>query len=130
MGKEAAKGSESMKALIVDDAMMVRFVLKKFLASIGFDEVFEAGTGKEALVLYKEHRPDIVTMDITMPEMDGLQSIEAIMAEEPQARIVVCSAIGQRDYVLKAMELGAKNYLIKPFQEEKVIETIKLVMGI
>ncbi|MGI5871868.1 MAG: response regulator [Bacillota bacterium] len=119
-----------MKALIVDDAMMVRFVLKKFLASIGFDEVFEAGTGKEALVLYKEHRPDIVTMDITMPEMDGLQSIEAIMAEDPQARIVVCSAIGQRDYVLKAMELGAKNYLIKPFQEEKVIETIKLVMGI
>jgi len=69
-------------------------------------------------------------MDITMPEMDGLQSIEAIMAEDPQARIVVCSAIGQRDYVLKAMELGAKNYLIKPFQEEKVIETIKLVMGI
>lgn len=118
-----------MKALIADDAMMVRFVLKKTLSTIGFDEILEAGNGKEALELYQGHRPDFVTMDITMPEMDGLESIEAIMAVDPKAKIVVCSAIGQKDFVVKALELGAKNYLIKPFQEDKVVETVKLVLG-
>lgn len=117
-----------MKALIADDAMMVRFILKKILAALGFSEIHEAGDGKEALALYQEHRPNLVTMDITMPEMDGLESIKEIMAVDPKANVIVCSAIGQKEFVLKALDLGAKNYLIKPFQEEKVIETVKLVM--
>ena len=127
---ETEKGSGGVKALIVDDAMVVRFVLKKILTEVGFDEIHEAGDGKTAIEVYKQHQPDLVTMDITMPEMDGLTCIGEIMRFDNSAKIIVCSAMGQREMVAEAVGKGAKNFLVKPFQEDKVIETVKLVMGL
>jgi two-component system chemotaxis response regulator CheY len=119
-----------MKALIVDDAMVVRFMLKKIITELGFEEVYDAGDGKTAVELYKQHQPDLVTMDITMPEMDGLTCIGKIMEFDKEAKIIVCSAMGQRDMVAEAVGKGAKNFLVKPFQEDKVRETVKMVMGL
>lgn len=119
-----------MKGLIVDDAMVVRFMMKKIMEELGFTEIYEAGNGNDGINLFKEHHPDVVTMDITMPEMDGLACIKVIMAIDKSAKIVVCSAMGQKEMVLEAVSLGAKNFIVKPFQEDNVRETIKMVAGI
>ena len=129
MNEKATEGCGGVKALVVDDAMVVRYTMKKILSDLGFAEIHEAGDGKTAIQLYQEHHPDLVTMDITMPEMDGLASIRGIMAFDPAARIIVCSAMGQKEMVVEAVSLGAKNFLVKPFQEEKIRENVKMVMG-
>lgn len=128
MVEQTAKGCGGVKALIVDDAAVIRFVLRKILFSTGFEEIYEAGDGKTAIQVYQEQQPDLVTMDITMPEMDGLACIKEITSIDPSARIIVCSAMGQKEMVLQAIGLGAKNFIVKPFQEENVRETVKMVI--
>ncbi len=110
--------------LIVDDATFMRMMIKDILINAGFTVVGEATNGKRAVELYAETRPDIVTMDITMPEMDGIMAIKEILKIHEDARILVCSAMGQRELVVEALEAGALDFLIKPFKAESVIEAI------
>lgn len=112
------------KALTVDDAMFMRAMLKQILEPAGF-EVVEAGNGAEGLKAYQEHKPDVVLMDITMPEMDGLQATKAIKEIDPNAKIIICSALGQQATVIEAMEAGASDYVTKPFQPPQVLEAVK-----
>jgi len=114
-----------MKCLIADDAAFMRMTLKQVVLANGFDQVFEAGNGLEAIEVYQKEKPDLVTMDITMPEMDGLTAMKEIIKIDPEARIIICSAMGQKDIVLEAIQSGAKNFIVKPFEASKVAETVK-----
>lgn len=117
------------KVLIVDDALFMRVTLKNILTKAGYEVVGEAVNGVEAVRLYDKLKPDIVTMDITMPELDGIQAMKQIMAAHPEARIVMCTAMGQQGMVKDAILAGAKNFIVKPFQPERVLETIRIVGG-
>jgi two-component system chemotaxis response regulator CheY len=119
---------ERMKCLIADDAALIRNMLKNILVTMEFEQFAEAGNGKEALALYKKDRPDLVLMDITMPEMNGLEAIKAIINFDPSAVIVVCSSMGQKGIVLEAVQAGAKYFIIKPFEDDKVKEVIHSVL--
>lgn len=116
------------KILIADDAAFMRLMLKNMLLEGGHEVVAEATNGLEAIALYNSHQPDIVTLDITMPEMDGLQALKVLTTSHPRARVIMCSAMGQQSMVMEAIQSGAKSFIIKPFQKEKVWEEIaKLV---
>lgn len=117
------------KVLIVDDTVFMRKLLKNILFSGGFDIVGEAENGKQAVELYKQLKPDLVTMDIVMPEMNGIEALKAIKQIDPNAKVVMCTAVGQEQMVKAAIKLGAKGYIVKPFQAAKVIEEVKKVMG-
>lgn len=112
------------KVLIVDDAAFMRMAIKTMLVKHDFEVIAEAENGKVALDKYKEFKPDIVTMDITMPEMTGLQALKAIMDFDPKAKIVMVSAMGQDQMVLEAIMNGAKSFIVKPFKEDHVIQTL------
>ncbi len=111
------------RLMIVDDAAFMRLNLNNILKE-EFEIIAEAANGKEAIEMYQEHKPDIVTMDITMPVMNGLEAIKAIKDIDPAARIVVCSAMGQQKMVIEAIEAGAKDFIVKPFKEDRVIEAV------
>jgi two-component system chemotaxis response regulator CheY len=119
------------RILIVDDSMFVKKQLGQILTSEGFELVGTAGDGEEAIELYKEHHPnvDLVTMDITMPGMDGLTALERIVAFDPEAKIIMVSALGKQDLVKKSFMLGAKNYIVKPLDRKKVLERISRVLA-
>ncbi len=117
------------KVLIVDDAAFMRKLLKNILFSGGFDIVGEAENGKQAVELYKKLRPDIVTMDIIMPEMNGIEALKEIKKIDPNAKVVMCTAVGQEQMVKTAIKFGARGYIVKPFQAPKVIEELKKVAG-
>lgn len=110
-----------MRVLIVDDAMFMRNSLKMILEKHRFEVVGMAGNGLEAVAQYKSLKPDVVTMDITMPEMDGLEALRAIRAMDSSAKVVMISAVGKEDAVREAVISGAKSFIVKPFQEDKVI---------
>lgn len=110
--------------LIVDDAAFMRLNLTNILKD-DFEIVGEAENGKEAVELYQELEPDIVTMDITMPVMDGLEAIKAIKDIDPESNIVVCSAMGQQKMVIQAIEAGAEDFIVKPFKEGRVLNAVK-----
>ncbi|MEI5906725.1 response regulator [Bacillus spongiae] len=114
--------------LIVDDAKFMRMTLQNMLIEDGFDIVGEAENGKQAIDLYRELKPDIVTMDITMPEMSGLDALKVILSEFSDAKVIMCSAMGQQKMVVEAIEVGAKDYIIKPFDETRVREAINKLM--
>jgi len=116
------------KVLVVDDAVFMRMMLKDILLKNGFIVVGEASNGNEATALYQELRPDIVTMDITMPEMDGITAVKEIKKIDSNAKIVMCSAMGQQAMVLDAIQAGAKDFIVKPFQEDRVIDAITKVL--
>ena len=109
--------------LIVDDAAFMRLNLKNILKD-KYEIVGEAENGIEAVEMYKEKNPDFVTMDITMPEMDGLEAIKAIMDIDPKAQIIVCSAMGQQKMVIQAIDAGAQDFIVKPFKDERVINAL------
>jgi len=109
--------------LIVDDAAFMRLNLKNILKD-KYEIVGEAENGIEAVEMYKEENPDFVTMDITMPEMDGLEAIKAIMDIDPKAQIIVCSAMGQQKMVIQAIDAGAKDFIVKPFKDERVLNAL------
>jgi len=113
------------KVMICDDALFMRMALKKILIAAGFKVVGEAENGKIAVGRYQELRPDVVLMDITMPEMDGMAALKAIRQSSPEAAVIMCTAIGQEQKVMEALLAGAKDYIIKPFKPEKVIEAVK-----
>jgi two-component system, chemotaxis family, chemotaxis protein CheY len=112
------------KILIIDDSDIARFFLVKTFQEEGF-EVIEANSGQKGIDLFKEHSPDLVTLDITMPKMNGIIVLEELIMIDPNAKIVMISAVGQRAIVLNCLKLGAKGYITKPFNEQNVIDTIK-----
>ena len=111
--------------LIVDDAAFMRLMLKDVLVKNGFQVVGEAENGLRAIEQYKELKPDLVTMDITMPEMDGITAVKEIMKLDNKARIVMCSAMGQQGMVIEAIQAGARDFIVKPFQPDRVVAAIK-----
>jgi two-component system chemotaxis response regulator CheY len=116
------------KVLIVDDSKTSRKLMRTILESNGFEVIDEASNGEEAWIKYKELHPDLVTMDITMPKMDGVEALSLIKKENPDARIVMISASGQREKMVDALKRGADDFVTKPFEEEKIISTIKEVL--
>jgi two-component system chemotaxis response regulator CheY len=119
----------SNKILIVDDAAFMRMMIKEILTKNGFSVIGEASDGVQAVEKYKELGPDLVTMDITMPEMDGITALKEIKKIDPNARIIMCSAMGQQAMVIDAIQAGAKDFIVKPFQADRVIEAIKKTLG-
>ncbi|MGI6225615.1 MAG: response regulator [Peptococcales bacterium] len=113
------------KILIVDDAAFMRMMIKDILLKNGFVVVGEAENGRVAVEKYKELQPDLVTMDITMPEMDGIQAVKQIKEINGAARIVMCSAMGQQAMVIDAIQAGAKDFIVKPFQPDRVLEAVR-----
>jgi len=116
------------KVLIVDDAAFMRMAIRNILVKHGYEVIDEAENGRVGVTKYKELKPDIVTMDITMPEMTGLEAVKAIIAFDPKAKVVMVSAMGQEHMVIEALKSGARSFIVKPFREDHVIETLsKLV---
>ena len=113
------------KILIVDDAAFMRMMIKDILTKNGYEVVAEAANGVEAVELYKSHQPDLVTMDITMPEMDGIEAVKQIKAVNPAAKVIMCSAMGQQSMVMDAIKAGANDFIVKPFQADRVLEAVK-----
>ncbi|BBI31678.1 response regulator [Cohnella abietis] len=118
------------KIMVVDDAAFLRAMLKDILVSAGHEVVFEATNGQEAVDKYKTIRPDLVTMDITMPVMEGVEAVKEIRKMDPKANIVMCSAMGQRNLIIDAIKSGAKDFIIKPFHSSRVIEAIDKAIGL
>jgi two-component system chemotaxis response regulator CheY len=118
----------SARVLVVDDAAFMRILLKDILVKNGFLVIGEAENGSEAKQRYQELKPDIVTMDITMPEMDGITAVKEIIKLDSNAKIVMCSAMGQQAMVLDAIQAGAKDFIVKPFQEDRVIDAMTKVL--
>lgn len=118
------------RVLIVDDAAFMRLTLKTMLEKHGFEVVGEGEDGATGIVKYKELKPDIVTMDITMPEISGIEALRAIMEMDPGAKVVMVSAMGQKPLVTEAIESGAKGFIVKPFKEERVINTLNGILGL
>jgi two-component system chemotaxis response regulator CheY len=119
----------SATILITDDTVFMRTSLKNILTANGFDSVVEASNGQEAVGQYALHKPSVVLMDITMPVMDGISAVKMIRQMDPQAKIIMCSAMGQRNMVMDAVQAGAKDFIVKPFQAERVIESVRKLIG-
>jgi len=117
------------KILVVDDAAFMRMMIKDILTKNGFEVVGEAADGAQAVALYQELQPDLVTMDITMPEKDGITALKEIKAVNPSAKIIMCSAMGQQAMVIDAIQAGARDFIVKPFQADRVIEAINKVLS-
>jgi two-component system chemotaxis response regulator CheY len=117
------------RILIVDDAAFMRMMIKDILTKNGFEVVGEAADGVQAVEKYFDLKPDLVTMDITMPEMDGIAALKAIKEKDPSAIILMCSAMGQQAMVIDAIQAGAKDFIVKPFQADRVVEAIGKALG-
>lgn len=117
------------KILVTDDAAFMRMMLKDILVKQGH-EVFEARSGVECIAEYQKVKPDLVTLDITMPEMDGLVAIRELMKIDFEAKVVMCSAMGQQAMVIEAIQSGAKDFIVKPFEAARVIESMNKALGI
>ncbi len=117
------------RVLIVDDALFMRTMLRDIFVEIGWQVVAEAENGEEAIAAYEEHRPDLVTMDVVMPEMGGIDALKVILSQDPAAAIVVCSALGQKNLILDAVSAGAKDFIVKPFQRDQVLEVVERVIA-
>ena len=119
----------SNRILIVDDAAFMRMMIKDILVKNGYQVVGEASDGAQAVEKYRELQPDLVTMDITMPEVDGIAALKQIREIDPNAKIIMCSAMGQQAMVIDAIQAGAKDFIVKPFQADRVIEAIKKTLS-
>ena len=115
--------------LIVDDAAFMRMMIKEVLTKNGFNVVGEAENGKIAMDKYKELNPDLVIMDITMPEVNGIDALKGIRAINGSAKVIMCSAMGQQAMVIEAIQNGAKDFIVKPFQADRVCEAVRKVLG-
>jgi two-component system, chemotaxis family, chemotaxis protein CheY len=116
------------RVLVVDDAVVMRMMIKNILSKQGY-EVVEAQSGIDAVEKYRTVRPDVVTMDMVMPDMDGISAVRQIIAEDPSAKIVMCTSMGQQQLVVEAVQAGAKSFITKPFQPPKILETIEKVLA-
>jgi len=117
------------RVLIVDDAVVMRMMIKGILSKNGYEIVGEAQNGVEAVEKYRSLNPDLVTMDMVMPEMDGISAVKEIVADHPDARIIMCTSMGQQALVVEAIQAGAKSFITKPFQPPKILETIQKVLA-
>ncbi|OAS83229.1 MULTISPECIES: response regulator [Metabacillus] len=117
------------RILIVDDAKFMRMTLSNILIKANHEVVGEAENGVEAIELFVKEKPDLVTLDITMPEKNGIEALKEIKQDYPQAKIIMCSAMGQQKMVVEAIEAGAKDFIVKPFDENRVIEAVNRVLG-
>lgn len=117
------------KIMIVDDAAFMRMMIKNALSGNGYTNLVEAADGEIALETYKVEKPDLVIMDITMPNMDGLQALQAIKALDKNAKIVMCSAMGQEAMVVDAIRFGALDFIVKPFKPDRILQTVSKVLG-
>lgn len=127
--KQGGYGGAMKRVLIIDDAEFMRLTIKEMLEKNGFEVIGEASNGKEGYDKYKKLHPDIVTMDITMPEMSGIDALKIIMEFDPKANIVMLSAMGQENLVREAVINGAKSFLVKPFKDEKVVKTLNQILA-
>ncbi|MDH3453774.1 MAG: response regulator [Desulfuromonadales bacterium] len=119
----------ALRVMVVDDALFMRNMLKDIFVRAGYEVVAEAENGEMALGLYQEVKPDLVTMDIVMPKKSGIEALQEIMASDPNARVVMVSALGQDSLVLEAVESGAKDFIVKPFKEDNVLEIVRRITG-
>ena len=117
-----------MRLMIVDDSMMVRRIIEKFADKLKLEVVAQAANGKDAVETFDKLRPDLVTLDITMPEMDGLTAMQKILAIDPKVKIIIASAVNSSDTIVQALNNGAKAYIVKPFDEAKVVSTFTKVI--
>src|SRR6476660_2369316 len=117
------------RILIVDDAAFMRMMIKDILMKNGYDVVGEAADGQQAIEKYRELEPDLVTMDITMPEMDGITTLKEIRKMNPNVKVIMCSAMGQQAMVIDAIQAGAKDFIVKPFQADRVLEAISKTLS-
>ena len=115
--------------LICDDAAFMRMMIKDILSKNGYNVAGEAENGARAVEKYAELKPDLVLMDITMPEMDGIQALKKIKETDPSALVIMCSAMGQQAMVIESIQAGAKDFIVKPFQADRVLEAVKKVVG-
>lgn len=117
------------KVMICDDAAFMRMMIKDILTKNGYEIAAEAENGAIAVEKYSEAKPDLVLMDITMPDMDGIQALKKIKEIDANANVIMCSAMGQQAMVIEAIQSGAKDFIVKPFQAERVLEAVKKVVG-
>ncbi len=116
--------------LVVDDTLFMRTAISNMLQEWGLEVVAQAANGKEAVAMYKEHSPDLVTMDLTMPVMSGLDALKIIIQDDPEAKIIMITALGKQQNIVEALESGAKDFITKPFQPEKLKEVVFNVLKI
>lgn len=119
----------SQTVLVCDDAIFMRTMISDILSQAGFDVIGEAETGVQAVERFKELKPDLVTMDIVMPDMGGIDAVREIMKSDPNAKVLMCSAMGQQALVVEAIQAGAKDFVVKPFQPSRVLEAVQRVLG-
>lgn len=117
------------KILCVDDAAFMRMMVKNALTQNGYSDVYEAVDGMDAVEKFDELHPDLVIMDITMPNMDGLEALKTIRGKDPNASVVMCSAMGQEAMVVEAIKAGAKDFIVKPFKPDRIIKTVASILG-
>ncbi len=117
------------RVLVCDDAIFMRTMISDILGGAGYEVVGEAETGVQAIERYRTLRPDLVTMDIVMPDMGGIDAVREIVKEDPNAKILMCSAMGQQALVVEAIQAGAKDFVVKPFQPSRVLEAVQRVLG-
>ena len=120
----------AVNVLIVDDLAFIKIVLRDILEKSGFRVVGEASNGEQAITMYQDTRPDVVLMDITMPGMDGITALKRIRQIDPAARVIICSALGQQRLIVQAIQLGAKDFIVKPFQPQRVVSALKKALDI
>lgn len=119
----------SHTVLVCDDAIFMRTMISDILTQAGYNVISEAETGVQAVEKYKELKPDLVTMDIVMPDMGGIDAVREIVKFDPNARVLMCSAMGQQALVVEAIQAGAKDFVVKPFQPSRVLEAVQRVLG-
>lgn len=119
----------SKRILVVDDAAFMRMMIKDILTKNGYEIIGEAENGARAIEKYKELAPDLVIMDITMPEVDGIQAVKEIKKFNGDSKVIMCSAMGQQAMVIESIQAGARDFIVKPFQAERVLEAVKKVLG-
>lgn len=118
-----------VRVMVVDDALFMRNMLKDIFTKAGHEIVGEAANGEEAVAKYNEVKPDLVTMDIVMPVKSGIEALQEIRQADPDACVVMCSALGQDALVVEAVQAGAKDFIVKPFKEERVLDVVRRVLG-
>lgn len=116
------------KILLVDDAAFMRMMVKDTLTKAGYTDLYEAADGMQAVETYNDVKPDLVLMDITMPNMDGLEALKTIKSNHPDANIVMCSAMGQESMVIDAIKSGAKDFIVKPFKPDRILKTVSSIV--